>query len=99
MRNLIKFKEISEDIVESHVIEIVQSLECEKWLCTELYDEIREVVAIISHVVLEFSNFDMYEKELQTGQLAWSFIHTSKLWAETVMKFEHNDFGAVNKFI
>jgi len=97
LRNLLKFKEISEEIVESHVLEVVQSLEYEKWRCTELYDEIREMVTLISHEVLEFSNFDRYEKELSTGQLAWGFIHTSKFWAENVTKFEHNDFGAVKK--
>ena len=51
LRNLIKFEEISEDIVESHVNEVAQSLEYEKRRCTELYDDMREVVALISQEV------------------------------------------------
>jgi len=97
LKNLLQFKDLSEEIVEGHVLEVVQGLEYEKWRDAELYDEIREMVALISHEVTEFSNFDRYERELQSGTLAWGFIHTSKFWAENVMKFENNDFGALKK--
>merc|ERR1712190_421861 len=45
--------------------------------------------------VQEMSNFDRYERELQTGCLAWGFIHSAKFWAENVLKFEQNDFRAL----
>merc|ERR1711908_75028 len=48
------------------------------------------MVALISSEVQEMSNFDRYERELQSG-----FIHSSKFWAENVMKFEQNDFRAL----
>merc|ERR1711879_777156 len=97
LRNLLKNKDLCEEIVESHVLETVQGLEYEKWRDTELYDEIREMIALISHEVTEFSNFDRNERELATGTLAWGFVHTSKFWAENVMKFQEHDFAALKK--
>merc|ERR1712039_772150 len=83
--------------VESHLLESVQGLEYEKWRDAELYDEIRDMIALVSHEVTEFSNFDRYERELSTGKLTWGFVHTSKFWAENVMRFQDNDFAALKK--
>merc|ERR1719460_3392876 len=62
---------ICEDIVEEGVLEAVQQLEYEKWRDTELYDDIRDVVQLISAEVKELSNFDRYMRELESGTLAW----------------------------
>merc|ERR1711953_836372 len=97
LRNLLKHKNICEEIVESHLLESVQGLEYEKWRDAELYDEIRDMIALVSHEVTEFSNFDRYERELATGKLSWGFVHTSKFWAENVMKFQENDFAPLRK--
>lgn len=95
--NFLKNKSFCEEIVEGHVLEAVQALEFEKWKDAELYEQIREMVALISHEVVEFSNFDRYERELHTGKLSWGFVHTSKFWAENVMKFEQNDYRPLHK--
>merc|ERR1711879_142341 len=97
LRNLLKNKDLCEEIVESHVLETVQGLEYEKWRDTDLYDEIREMIALVSHEVTEFSNFERYERELSSGTLVWGFVHTNKFWAENVMKFQDNDFAALKK--
>ncbi|CAE8605404.1 unnamed protein product, partial [Polarella glacialis] len=49
----------------------------------------------ISAEVNEMSNFERYERELQTGHLQWGFIHSGKFWAENALKFESNDFRAL----
>merc|ERR1712012_1321155 len=49
----------------------------------------------IASEVKELSNFERYERELQSGQLSWGFIHSSKFWGENVMNFEQNDFRAL----
>jgi len=86
---------ICEDIVEEGVLEAVQQLEYEKWRDAELYDDIRELVQLISSEVKELSNFDRYMKELESGTLSWGFIHSSKFFGENVMKFENGEFKAV----
>lgn len=97
VKNSLTNKDLSEDIVEKGMLDVVQALEYEKWRDTELYDEIREVSQGISRQVGLMSNFDRYERELSTGQLHWGFIHSDKFWSENVMKFEANQFAAVKK--
>merc|ERR1711972_929933 len=45
----------------------------------------------------EMSNFDRYLRELEGGRLKWGFIHSSKFWAENVLKFEQNDWKALKE--
>jgi len=86
---------ICEDIVEEGVLEAVQALEYEKWRDADLYDDIKEVAQSIQTEVSMLSNFDRYMKELESGTLAWGFIHSSKFWGENVMKFEQDGFKAL----
>jgi len=95
LKNFLSSKDLCEDIVEEGILEVVQQLEFEKWRDPELYDDIKDMAAQISSEVNEMSNFERYERELQTGSLSWGFIHSSKFWSENVMKFESNDFRAL----
>jgi len=99
MKNILHLKPLGgalcEEIVESGMLDAVQNLEFEKWRDGELYDEIKEMVQQIGREVSEMSNFDRYERELQTGALTRGYVHTSKFWGENVMKFEQNDFRAL----
>jgi len=95
LRNFLTHKAFAEHVVELGVLEVVQQLEFEKWRDAELYDDIRDMAQQISAQVQEMSNFDRYERELKEGQLKWGFIHSSKFWAENVLKFEQNDFRAL----
>jgi len=95
LKNFLGHKSMCEDIVEEGILEAVQQLEFEKWRDAELYDDIKEMAIQIGSEVSEMSNYERYERELQTGKLQWGFIHSSKFWAENVMKFESNDFRAL----
>merc|ERR1719336_2424132 len=95
LRNFLQHRGLCEDIVEEGVLEAVQNLEFEKWRDAELYDDIRDMAAQISSEVHAMSNFERYERELQTGVLSWGFIHSTKFWAENILKFEQNDFRAL----
>jgi len=97
LKNALASKDLSEDIVEKGLLDVVQTLEYEKWRDAELYDEIREVSKQISNQVGLMSNFARYERELSTGQLKWGFIHSAKFWSENVMKFDANQFAAVKR--
>jgi len=87
--------EICEDIVEEGILEAVQQLEYEKWRDQELYDDIRELVALITSEVKELSNFDRYMRELESGSLSWGFIHSSKFFGENILKFDNAEFKAL----
>merc|ERR1711972_748088 len=69
------------EIAEGGLLEAVQQLEYEKGRDADLYEEIRDTSQLISNKVQEISNFERYEKELQTGKLQWGFIHTNNFRA------------------
>merc|ERR1711879_211566 len=46
LRNMLKHKDLCEEVVEAHILETVQGLEYEKWRDAELYDEIRDMIAL-----------------------------------------------------
>jgi V-type H+-transporting ATPase subunit H len=95
LRNVLSNSQLSEEIVEANILDTVQNLEFEKWRDAELYDDIRDISAQIAQKVQEMSNFARYETELRSGTLDWGFVHTSKFWAENVMKFDQDDFKAL----
>merc|ERR1712086_244852 len=95
LKNLLPHRSFAEQMVELGVLDVVQQLEYEKWRDAELYDDIRDMSTQIGTKVQEMSSFDRYERELKEGKLKWGFIHSSKFWAENVLKFEQNDFRAL----
>jgi len=96
-KNLLGNEALCEDIVEENMHDVVSCLEFEKWRDGELYDEIRDVTALIGQQVHTFSNIDRYERELATGRLSWGHMHTSKFWIDNAMLFERNDFSAIRQ--
>jgi V-type H+-transporting ATPase subunit H len=94
-----EYQAICEEVVEEGILEAVQQLEYEKWRDAELYDDIRDLVQLISSEVKELSNFDRYMRELESGALAWGFIHSSKFFGENIMKFEAGEFKALKLLV
>merc|ERR1719387_624523 len=95
LKNLLKYKKSSEEIVEKGTLEVVNALEFEKWRDGDLYDDIRDLSYTISTAVKELSNFERYEKELASGELNWRFIHSDRFWQENVTKFEKDNYKAI----
>jgi len=97
LKNLLSYKSMCEEIAESNMLDAVRNLEYEKWRDAEFYDDINEMVQMIGAQVQEISNFERYEKDLNSGKLTWGFIHTPKFFGENIMKFEQNDFRVLQK--
>ena len=86
---------MAEYVVETDAYQAVASLEYEKWRDSQMYEDIREVASLLDTATNAYTIFERYEKELATGQLKWSFIHTDKFWLENVLKFDKEDFAAI----
>lgn len=95
LKNLLRHKALSEEVVEKGTLDVVNQLEFEKWRDGELYDEIKDVSHEIATKVKELSSFERYEKELATGDLHWGFIHSDRFWQENITKFEKDSFAAI----
>jgi len=90
-------KALTEDIVETATLDVLNQLEIEKWRDHDLYEEIREVSQAVGVQVSALSSFEKYEKEMASGSMSWGPLHSNKFWGENVSKFEQNQFGAVKK--
>lgn len=86
-----------EALIEQNAVHTLTLLEYEKWRDEELYEEIRDGLSALQHKIKLFSNFDRYYRELNTGKLHWSFLHSDKFWHQNVMHFEDNEFAAIKK--
>ncbi len=50
--------------------------------------------------IVVLSNFEKYKKEVMSGQLEWSPMHTSELfWRQNVEKFEERDFAVLRALL
>jgi len=55
------------------------------------------MVQLIGKQVQEVSNFEKYEKEVNSGKLTWGYTHMPKFFGKNIMKFEQNDFRVLQK--
>jgi len=95
IRNFLPDTALAQDIVEVNLLDVLQQLEFEKWRDHEMYDDIREVMQLVSVQQSTLSSFDKYEKEVNSGNLDWGYLHSNKFWGENINKFEQKEFGVV----
>jgi V-type H+-transporting ATPase subunit H len=95
IKSFLPYENLSEEIVECGILDVVQQLEFEKWRDQEIYDNILEVSKLVAVQVSALSNFERYEKEVNQGHLKWGHLHSNKFWGENINKFEQNGFGVI----
>lgn len=96
LENMMKFKSICEAMAENDTINIVSSLEYEKWRDPELVELIARVKLLLQNEVKVLTSFERFEREVMGGKLKWGFIHSDKFWVENVLKFERNNFRIID---
>jgi len=77
----------------------VSALEYEKWRDAELIDSIKELCTKLNAEVKLLTNFERFEREVNSGVLKWGFIHSEKFWTENVLKCEKSSFVVVDKLM
>lgn len=97
--NCLPSDESVEIVIQQDAVHTLTLLEYEKWRDQELYQEIRGGLSALQQKIKLFSNFDRYCRELATGSLSWSFLHSEKFWHENILHFEENEFAAVKNLV
>eukprot|EP00916_Digyalum_oweni_P010272 GHVL01017216.1.p1 GENE.GHVL01017216.1~~GHVL01017216.1.p1 ORF type:complete len:445 (+),score=110.15 GHVL01017216.1:92-1426(+) len=98
-KNLSKNDMYIEEFVSINILNYIQLLENEKWRDNDIYEDIKDSINLLNTKTKQFSNYERYEKILNTGILRWSYIHTEKFWFENVMKFEHDEFQPIKRLV
>lgn len=99
VENLLKSKKMCEEMAEQSTVDLVGALEYEKWRDQELIDAVKGTVAALNAEVKVLTNFERYDREVNSGTLRWGFIHTDKFWVENVLKCEASNFMIIDKLM
>lgn len=97
--NLLGSEEFADFIIEGDILPFVGNLEYDKWKDSDIYSEARELAQRLSQATASCSNISRYSRELHTGTLKWSFLHTEKFWSENFKAFEQDGFALIKKLV
>jgi len=93
LRNLVDIETNNEDMLDAGLIRMLAILGNKKWADEDIIDDLKTLNEALAKNIVVLSSFDMYKKELLTGNLEWSPVHKSeKFWRENVTRFEENDY-------
>lgn len=99
IENLLKSKKMCEEMAETGTVDLVIALEYEKWRDPELVDQIKSTISALNAEVKLLTNFERFEREVNSGSLKWGFIHSNQFWVENVLKCEASNFGVIDKLM
>ncbi|KXZ45348.1 hypothetical protein GPECTOR_56g445 [Gonium pectorale] len=95
LRNLLGYEELglASDMVEAGLNKVVITRQMQSWGDDDVVEMLGYVDEKLKEGIVILSNFEKYRKEVMSGQLDWSPMHSSELfWRENVDKFEERDF-------
>lgn len=76
--------------------QVVIVRQLQSWGDDDIVDMLSFVDEKLKEGIIIVSNFEKYKKEVMSGQLDWTPMHSSELfWRENVEKFEERDFQAL----
>lgn len=71
----------------------------EQWNDEEMTDDLKTIESRLQNDIKDLSSFEMYEKEVNSGELSWGVLHTEKFWRENFLKFEKEAFKTVKTLV
>lgn len=89
--NMLGKGECNDIMVTCGWIKILQSLKQRKWADEDIKDDINTLLAALEKNMQELSSFEVYKKEVISGDLEWTPVHKStQFWKENADKLEEN---------
>ena len=84
------------DLSELGLVKVVASLKLGAWKDEELLESLDYLEEKLSEVRSSFTTFDRYKREVLSGSLSWTQVHTDpSFWKENISKFEERDWQIV----
>lgn len=93
LRNLVDKNKNNEEMIDAGFIRMLAILQNKKWGDEDIIEDLKVISEALAKNLVVLSSFDMYKKEVQSGQLDWTPVHKSeKFWRENSTRFEENDY-------
>jgi len=93
LRNVLDKAENNTEMIDAGFVRMLAILSNKKWGDDDIVDDLKTLSEALAKNMVVLSSFDMYKKEILSGQLTWSPVHKSeKFWRESATRFEENDY-------
>jgi len=92
LRNLLNISTNNEDMIDSDVMKPLDNLSHKNWADQDILDDLDCLKEALHKNIIILSSFDMYRKEILSGNLEWSPVHRSeKFWRENSHRLEEDN--------
>ena len=101
LRNLLDKQKFNSEMIDADLPRLfpIMYSRLEQWADEEMADDLKAIETRLSNEIKDLSSFEMHEKEVASGLLAWGIVHTEKFWRENFMKFEKETFKSIRALI
>jgi len=92
LRNLLNLSSNNEDMIDCDIMKPLDHLSHKNWADADIVEDLTALKEALHKNLAIMSSFDMYRKEILTGNLEWSPVHRSeKFWRENVHRLEEDN--------
>jgi len=85
-------------MIDTDILRPLEDYSQKQFADEDIVNDIKTLVDELSKSVVNLSTFDVYKKEINSGKLYWSPVHTSeKFWKENGHHFEENNYDLLQK--
>lgn len=101
LRNILgKSKKNNKAMIDSGFPRVLRYLNQKKWGDVDIENDLEVLTEALETEVNELTSWDIYKKEVLSGNLAWSPPHKSdKFWKENIGRFDENSFEVVQHLL
>jgi V-type H+-transporting ATPase subunit H len=87
----------NEQMLDGGIMKILELLSNKNWGDEDIVSDIKTLKEALEINIVELSSFEIYKKEVISGNLDWTPVHKSeKFWKENCTKFEEDNFKILN---
>eukprot|EP01118_Nematostelium_gracile_P006981 TRINITY_DN2260_c0_g3_i1.p1 TRINITY_DN2260_c0_g3~~TRINITY_DN2260_c0_g3_i1.p1 ORF type:complete len:450 (+),score=141.72 TRINITY_DN2260_c0_g3_i1:110-1459(+) len=92
LRNLLDISTNNEVMIDYDIMKPVENLSNKNWADTDIQEDLEALKEALAKNMVLLSSFDMYRKEVLSGNLEWSPVHRSeKFWKENAHHLEEDN--------
>lgn len=102
LRNLLNHDELglASDMVAAGLGKVVATRQMQTWGDEDIGEMLSFLEEKLKESVKLLTNFDLYKREVLSGSLEWSPMHTNEVfWRENIDKFEDKDFQVLRMLL
>jgi len=92
LRNLLDKSTNNEMMIDCGIVRPLENLQQNKWADEDIIEDLKVIHETLQKNITILSSFDVYKKEILSGNLEWSTVHRSeKFWRENSHRLEEDN--------